>query len=110
MTRWLTGSKAAQPKSGRSEGVTGDDDMSIREIARTIADFRSEFRSQIGQLVRADVYRAEQTAMELRLTSLEKDRDTADGNASASRRLAVGAILTCVATIVGALILIALTR
>ena len=54
---------------------TPDDDMSLREIARTLADFRQEFRAQVTQLLRADVYRAEQAAMEIRVGALEKDRD-----------------------------------
>ena len=87
---------------------TPDDEMSIREIARTIADFRQEFRSQIGQLLRADVYRAEQAAFELRLASLEKDRDSAESNAANTRRLAIGAVLTGVVTVVVALLLVAL--
>lgn len=87
---------------------TPDDEMSIREIARTIADFRQEFRSQIGQLLRADVYRAEQAAFELRLASLEKDRDAAESNAANTRRLAIGAVLTGIVTVVVALLLVAL--
>lgn len=82
--------------------------MSLREIARTLADFRAEFRSQINQLLRADVYRAEQAALEVRLTSLEKDRDTAEANAGATRRLALGGIVTGVVTLVVALLLVAL--
>lgn len=84
--------------------------MSLKEIARTLADFRQEFRSQVMQLLRADVYRAEQQALEVRLSSLEKDRDSADSAAASNRRLAVGALLSCVATVIAALILIAVTR
>lgn len=84
--------------------------MSLKEIARTLADFRSEFRSQIQQLLRADVYMAEKAALELRLASLEKDRDLADQSAAGNRRLAVAALLSCVGSVIAALILIALTR
>jgi hypothetical protein len=87
---------------------TADDEMSIREIARTIADFRQEFRSQIGQLLRADVYRAEQAAFELRIVSLEKDRDASEQNAANTRRIAIGAVLTGVITVVVGLLLVAL--
>lgn len=86
----------------------GDDEMSLREIARTLADFRQEFRSQIGQLVRADVYRAEQAGMLQRIAQLEKDHETDDGDKRNTRRLAVAAILTCIATVLAGLILIAL--
>jgi hypothetical protein len=87
-----------------------DDDMSLKEIARTLADFRQEFRSQISQLLRADVYRAEKAALEVRLSSLEKDRDSAEQQAAATRKLALGAVLTCVGTILAALVMIAITR
>lgn len=85
-----------------------DDDMSLREIARTLADFRAEFRAQVTQLLRTDVYRAEQAAMDIRVTGLEKDRDTAELNAATNRRLALGAVFSAVATLVTALLLIAL--
>lgn len=84
--------------------------MSLREIARTLADFRSEFRSQVTQLLRADVYRAEQAAMDNRVAALEKDRDHAEQAAGANRRLALGAVFTTVATLVAALLLVALGR
>lgn len=84
--------------------------MSLKEIARTLADFRQEFRSQISQLLRADVYRAEKAALEVRLSSLEKDRDSAEQQAAATRKLALGAVLTCVGTILAALVMIAITR
>ena len=91
-------------------GIQGDDEMSLREIARTLADFRAEFRAQVTQLLRADVYRAEQAALEVRLVSLEKDRDAADASAAANRRLALGAVFACVGTLVAALLLVALGR
>ena len=53
---------------------------------------------------------AEKAALELRLASLEKDRDTADSSAAGNRRLAVAALLSCVGSVIAALILIALTR
>lgn len=89
---------------------TADDDMSLREIARTLSDFRSEFRSQVTQLLRADVYRAEQAAMENRIVALEKDRDAADASANANRKLALGAVFSAVAMLVVALLLVGLGR
>jgi hypothetical protein len=85
-----------------------DDDMSIREIARTIADFRQEFRTQLGHLLRADVYAAQQALVEQRLASLEKDRDTAEARADSTRKIALTAVFGAVGTIVTALLLIAL--
>lgn len=90
---------------------TVDDDLSIRELARTlsatnatISDFRNEFRAQISQLIRQDVYRAEQQAMEFRIASLERDRERdeterqaaaqrAEQERAASRRQINGALL-----------------
>lgn len=93
-----------------------DDDMSIREIARTLSDFRNEFRSQVQQLLRADLYRAEQAQVEHRLASLERDleRDEQERAASrareeqersANRRLVVAAFMTSGLTFIGALVL-----
>jgi len=62
-----------------------DDDMSLREIARTLSDFRSEFRSQVAQLVRADVYRAEQAADRARIAVLEKDAEREESERAAER-------------------------
>lgn len=85
-----------------------DDEMSLREIARTLADFRMEFRSQVSQLLRTDVYRAEQAAMDIRVSGLEKDRDNAEASAAANRRLALSGVVTAVATLITSLLLIAL--
>jgi len=89
--------------------TTANDDMSIREIARTIADFRSEFRSVVPQLLRSDVYRAEQVAMDLRIASLEKDRDAAEHRAESTRRIALTAGFGAIASLIGALLIAALT-
>lgn len=87
-----------------------DDEMSLREISHTLTDFRHEWRSQVTQLLRTDVYRAEQEATHIRITNLEKDRDTAEATIAANRRLALGAILTGVISVITALLLIALHR
>lgn len=87
---------------------TPDDDMSLKEIARTLADFRQEFRSQLTSLMRTDVYRAEQAALTQRIVQLEKDHETDDMDRRATRKLALGALLTCIGTVVAALILVAL--
>lgn len=87
---------------------SADDDMSLREIARTLADFRLEFRSQVAQLVRADVYRAEQAAHMARTAALEKDRERDDTERAAMRRLMLGALVTAAASIVTSLMLAAI--
>lgn len=85
-----------------------DDDMSLREIARTLSDFRAEFRSQLAQLVRADVYRAEQSADRSRLGALEKAEERRESDAAANRRLAIGSFATAALAFIGSLLLVAL--
>ena len=85
-----------------------DDDMSIKEIARTLADFRLEFRSQLTTVMRTDVYRAEQAVLMQRLTQLEKDHEADETDRRATRKLALGAVLTCIGTVLAALLLVAL--
>jgi hypothetical protein len=87
-----------------------DDDMSLREIARTLADFRQEFRSQVAQLVRADVYRAELGAVVARIAAIEKAAERDESERSASRRLVYGAFLAAALSFVGSLLMVALTR
>jgi len=87
---------------------TPDDDMSLREIARTLADFRFEFRNQIGQLVRADVYRAEQAAAIARIAALEKGAEREESERASTRRLLLGALITAAASVVTSLMLAAI--
>lgn len=84
------------------------DEMSLKEIARTLTDFRHEVRGQFGLLVRADVYRAEQAALTQRIVQLEKDSETNEADRRATRKLVVGALLACVGAVIAALILVAL--
>jgi len=84
---------------------TSEDDMSLREIARTLSDFRQEFRSQVAQLVRADVYRAEQAADRARVATLEKNAEREDSGRANDRRLVWGAIITAALSFVGSLLL-----
>lgn len=87
---------------------TPDDDMSLREIARTLADFRNEFRSQLSQLVRADVYRAELGAVVARVAALEKAIERDETERAASRRQLTGAVIMAAASLVAALVGLAL--
>ena len=82
--------------------------MSLREIARTLADFRAEFRSQLASLMRTDVYRAEQAALVQRISTLEKDLQGNDEDKAMTRRIALGALLSCIGTVVAALLIVAL--
>ena len=42
---------------------TPEEAISLAEIVRTMKDFREEFRSAVGSMIRADVYRAEQATL-----------------------------------------------
>ena len=85
-----------------------DDDMSLREISRTLSDFRQEFRSQVAQLVRADVYRAEQAADRARLAALEKAVERDETDRTANRRQITGAVIMAAASLLVALVLAAI--
>jgi hypothetical protein len=89
---------------------TPDDDMSLREIARTLADFRNEFRNQISQLVRTDVYRAEQAADRSRIAALEKGAEREESDRSQDRRLVYGSFITAALSLVGSLLFAALVH
>lgn len=79
-----------------------DDSVTLQEVARTLADFRAEFRGQLQQLVRTDVYRAEQAADRARIAVLEKRIESDDADKLAARRgvqmAVVGAIASAVAS------------
>jgi hypothetical protein len=45
----------------------------LAEIARTLTDFRAEFRSVTQDMVRKDVYSAHMTAVQLQIQTLEKE-------------------------------------
>ena len=89
---------------------TPDDDMSIREIARTIADFRQEFRAQVGQLLRADVYRAEQVAMDARLKRVEEERARDESEKDSFRKIVMASFLTSGGSLVVALVMFLVSR
>ena len=89
---------------------TTEDDMSLREIARTLSDFRQEFRSQVAQLVRTDVYRAEQAGDRARIATLEKNAEREESDRGQDRRMVWGAIITAAASFIGSLLLVAFTR
>ena len=64
-----------------------DDVPRLAEIARTLSDFRSEFRDAIGGMVRRDVYTAEMRTLEVRIENqaLELKRIESDNNAELKR-------------------------
>lgn len=94
---------------------SSDDVPTLRELARTLSDFREEFRTQMGQMVRKDVHVVEHDAMTAkylaacdRITRLETMR-TEDEKQKTSNRNAVylsilGAGLSLVVTIMVAVV------
>lgn len=49
---------------------TPDDVPRLAEIARTLSDFRSEFRDAVSGMVRRDVYIAEMRTLEVKIEGL----------------------------------------
>ena len=87
---------------------SADDEMTIREVGRTLADFRNEMRTALQQLVRADVYRAEQAAALARIAALEKAGERDEAERASTRRLLLGALITAAASVVTSLMLAAI--
>jgi Flp pilus assembly protein TadB len=94
--------------------------QALKGVESSLADFRHEMRNQLQQLVRTDVYRAEQAADRARVATLEKDierieqdrsreRDQERGDAGANRRLILAAFGTGIAGIVVALVTAVIT-
>jgi hypothetical protein len=91
---------------------THDEDIPrLAEIARTLSDFRAEFRSAITDMVRKDVYSAHMASMQLQIDALkqdnrglreelEKDRSDLANDRRSLRNVTVGAILSTVVAIV----------
>lgn len=75
----------------------------LAEIARTIQDFRTEFRTTILDMVRRDVYQAEQQALRDRVAVLEQER-------KATRQVAWASALTAIVSVVILLLQAAISR
>lgn len=53
---------------------THDEDVPrLAEIARTLADFRNEFRNAMSEMVRKDVYQAHMMNMQMQIDNLSKE-------------------------------------
>lgn len=50
-----------------------DDGPKLAEIARTLSDFRHEFRDAVSKMVRGDVYVADMRTMEVRMSAIVQD-------------------------------------
>jgi hypothetical protein len=84
--------------------IDSDDVPTLREVSRTLRDFRDEFRLQMGMMVRKDVHTVEHQGLETRLARLENERETDKKDRSAMRNQyyfsVVGAALSLVVALV----------
>lgn len=69
-----------------SPGVSENESPTLGEIARTLGDFRSEFRTTVRELVRRDVYEAQFGGLERRVGGLEQAQKEAADSAKIQRR------------------------
>lgn len=90
-----------------------DDAPRLSEIARTIADFRSEFRDAIGNMVRRDVYDAHRQTTEVKITAIEAElrRTQADAEKDQAARatmknIMIGALLSGIVSLTVSIILV----
>lgn len=81
------------------------DEVSLQEIGRNLADMRQEFRTQLSTLVRTDVYRAEQAAMDARLKRIEEDRTRDESEKDSFRRMVYAAFIAAGGSLVVALVM-----
>lgn len=71
-----------------------DDVPSLREICRTLADFREEFRTQMGQVVRKDVHAVEHDHLISRVSRLETSKDNEDKTKATMRNQYLFAVVS----------------
>lgn len=63
-----------------------DDDVpTLKEVSRTLRDFRDEFRLQMGMMVRKDVHTVEHEALLTRLGRLEAGRENDEKTRATTR-------------------------
>lgn len=88
-----------------------EDTPTLREISRTVRDFRDEFRLQMGMMVRKDVHAVEHSAMELRCQNIESRMARMEGERDGDKKdrttirnqyyfSVVGAVLSLVVALV----------
>lgn len=84
-----------------------DDVPTLREVSRTLRDFRDEFRIQMGMMVRKDVHAVEHEALLTRLARLEADRESEVKEQGANRNRFYFAILGAGLSLLTSIILVA---
>lgn len=88
-------------------GTEADDVPTLREVSRTLRDFRDEFRIQMGMMVRKDVHAVEHDALLTRLVRLEAERETEKKEQGANRNRFYFAILGAGLSLLTSIILVA---
>lgn len=89
-----------------------DDAPSLNELARTLLDFRAEYRADRAAYVRLDLYRAEREAVLARLATVETEvKRGIDEKISewaqvrnSTRASAVGAVFAVIVAVIGIVI------
>lgn len=85
-----------------------DEDVpTIKEIHRTMVDFREEWRNQMSQLVRKDVHTVEHEALLNRLARIESERDAQNKERATLRNQFYFAVLSAALSMTVALIVAA---
>lgn len=84
-----------------------DDTPTLREVSRTLRDFRDEFRLQMNAMVRKDVHAVEHEALLTRLARLEADRESEVKEQGANRNRFYFAILGAGLSLLTSIILVA---
>lgn len=79
----------------------GDDDTPrLAEIARTLADFRAEFRSAISDMLRKDVYQSDRQGLQMQIDAIKSDVEKDRTDRKTIRNLGLGAIFTALVSLV----------
>lgn len=90
-----------------------DDAPRLSEIARIIADFRSEFRDAVGSMVRRDVYDAQRQTTDVKISTIEAELRRTQVEAEKDRaarvtmkNIMIGALLSGIVSLAVSVILI----
>jgi hypothetical protein len=82
-------------------GYDDSDVPRLSEIARTLSDFRQEFRNSLQDMVRKDVYQESRAALEARVVTLELKLRDADAQSRSKSNLLYGTALAAGVSLLG---------
>lgn len=78
--------------------MTAPAEPTLAEIGRQLQELREDLRELRGELVRTDVYRAEQRTVEQRMHSIETRLAVSEEDRKALRRMVIGAGIAAIAS------------